>query len=168
MALGLLTALTTAALFMGSVQLDEEFKQNISVNDCAVELISKVSKSGDTYTYMYSIKNTGKVPVKVKWTALNRALQSGSESDILLDIKPGENLNFVLEHPDPPMQTWSQAAAFTKSDRDRVLDEIKRTPNVPKGVKITMPKLVLYSCEGTWGVNSVLPKSYIQPFGFAR
>jgi hypothetical protein len=161
--LNLLAALMLA-IPVSDVQLDQELK-SVHQGNCSIEIISKVTKTGDTYTYLYSIKNKGKQDVKFKWNVLNKAMQYGADIDMVIELKPGENLNFVLEHPDEPAYFWGMATSYytlSKEDFDKLLS---RTPNLPKGVKMQMPKRSVELAE-SMGASSVLPKTYVNPTPF--
>lgn len=167
MSLNLLAAITTAVALVApgqpviGVQLDTEFKSTFGGN-VSIEITSKVTKSGDSYTYMYSIKNTGKHEIKFKWGSLSKAMQYGMDIDMVVDLKPGENLNFVLEHPDEPSATWGSLTAYYGVSKPELDDILSKTPELPKGVKMKMPNRSVLLAE-TFGASTFLPKSYITP-----
>jgi len=139
--------------------LDQELKSGFGNGDVSVELICKVVKTGDSYTYMYSIKNKGKKKIRVKWETLNKAMAFGGNLDMIYELDPNENLNFILEHPDPPVATWGNAKAFYLTDKEEFNKTLEMLPNVPKGVKMKIPnKSFLQSSSG--GSNAALPSSY--------
>src|ERR1051325_5236149 len=84
--------------------LDQELKSSFS-GSCSVEMVCKVTKSDDVYTYMYSIKNKGDKPIKVKWDIASKAVHFGNVIDVLIDLEPDENVVFTLQNPDPPALT---------------------------------------------------------------
>lgn len=153
-----------AALLLGLQQefpLDQELKSSFANDPVSVELICKVVKTGDSYTYMYSIKNKGKKKIRVKWETLNKAMAFGGNLDMVYELEPNENLNFILEHPDPPVTAWGTATAFYLTNKAEFNKTITMLPNVPKGVKMNIPnKPFLQSTTG--GTSAALPSSYLR------
>jgi hypothetical protein len=139
--------------------LDQELKSSFGSNSISVELICKVTKAGDTYTYMYSMKNKGKKKISVKWETVNKAMCFGGNLDMVYELEPNENLNFILEHPDAPVYTWGTAKAFYLTNKEQFNKTLEMLPDVPKGVKMKIPnKSFLNSSSGS--TNAALPLSY--------
>jgi hypothetical protein len=150
-------------LFTGLIAmfpLDFEMKTEHKNDYYNVDTVCKVTKTGDTYNYFYSIKNNGKSSVKVKWGVLNKALNLGQDVDMMWDIEPGENINFVLEHPDPPQLAGDRVSTHTGSS----IKEFEKTKiDLPKGVKIDMPKANFYRVDVSYG-QGALPKTFVSVF----
>ena len=154
-----LTLLAVAA--SADFPLDQEMKSNFSGGDGAdIEMICKVTKVGESYTYLYSIKNNGKKPIKFKCDVLDKAMQHGVGVDTIHDLEPGENLNFVLEHPDPPKNAWGKATAFYLTSKADFEKMIQNVPEAPKNQKISVPNKNFY-LSITMGVNIALPESFV-------
>ena len=145
----------------GDFPLDEEVKSNLGNDNYRVEFTCKVTKVGESYTYLYSIKNKGKEPVKIKWDTLNKALQVGINSDILLELAPDENVNFALEHPEPPNQVFNPGYVYRTISTENFEKEIKSLPYLPKDVKVIMPKSKVTTIHIGGNVSGALPKSFI-------
>jgi hypothetical protein len=143
--------------------LDTDFKEEHKSDFYAVDTISKVTKAGDTYTYFYSIKNNGKVAVKVKWSVLSRILNNGQDTEMMWEVEPGENLNFIVEHPDPPERYTDRVQIHSLSSKN---DFEKVKQNLPKGVKINIPAAKFYRVDATF-VSGVLPQR-LSPNFFQR
>lgn len=143
-------------LMIAMFPLDVDIKMEHKNDYYNVDTICKVTKAGDAHNYFYSIKNNGKSSVKVKWGLLNKALNLGQDVDMMWDIEPGEIINFMLEHPDPPQMVGEKLLAHTATK------EFK-PPNLPKGVKLDIPKASLYRVDVSYG-QGALPKSFIPVF----
>lgn len=130
--------------------LDQEFK---NVYD-GVEIIYKVVKSGDVYTYMYSVKNTGEKAIKFKSDVISRAMYSA----VLVDIEPGKNVIFILEHPDPPISTGDKYTIFYLTNNEK----IERIQNPNKKVKIKISSKKVYEQHVFQFGQAVLPKSFME------
>ena len=150
-------------LMIAIFPLDFEMKTEHKNDHYNVDTVCKVTKTGDTYNYFYSIKNNGKSSVKIKWGLLNKALNLGQDVDMMWDVEPGESINFVLEHPDPPQMAGDRLSAHTVSS---VKEFEKTKPILPKGVKIDIPKANLYRVDISYG-QGALPKAFI-PVPFKR
>ena len=150
------------ALMVVMVPLDFEMKTHHKNDDYYnIDTICKVTKSGDTYTYLYSIKNNGKSLAKVQWGLLNRALNLGQDVEMIWDIEPGESINFVLEHPDPPQMAHGRLNAYVTSD----MKELEKA-KLPKGIKLDLPKANLCRVHTSAG-QGALPKAFM-PGVFVR
>lgn len=143
--------------------LDQELTSSFS-GACNVEITCKVVKTDNVYTYMYSIKNKGTKPIKVKWDMLSRAAHFGNLIDVLIDLEPDENVVFTLQHPDPPTQTHEKATAFFLTTDEKMEKLVKATPDLPKELKIKISKKSFYASEAGSGYGA-LPKSWVFPFG---
>lgn len=141
--------------------LDQELKSSFSGNS-SVEMSCKVTKVGDNYVYMYSIKNKGKTSIKVKWDIVSQAMYNGNIIDLMFDLEPDENVVCTLEHPDPPVQINGKVTSFYLTTNDKVEKLVKNTPELPKGMKIEISKKTLYNSESGLGYGA-LPKSFIYP-----
>src|SRR5271155_3385292 len=96
----LVLALTQAQTF----PLDKELRSSLSGDSANVSTVIKVSKAGDVYTYLYSIKNNGNVRVLVKWNVIDKACYYGHDLETIWEVPPHESINVVLEHVDPPVE----------------------------------------------------------------
>lgn len=144
--------------------LDQELESSFR-GQCSVKMICKVTKVGDIYVYMYSIKNTGSKPTKVKWDLVSQAMYFGNIIDLIIDLEPDENVVFTLEHPDSPVQTQGRVTSFYLTSNDKIEKLIARTPDIPKGMKIEISKKVIYNSESGSG-QGALPKSWVYPNRF--
>ena len=141
--------------------LDQELKSSFS-GSCDIEMNCKVTKTADVYTYMYSIKNKGTKPIKVKWDITSKAVHLGNVIDLLVDLEPNENIVFTLQHPDPPATTGGRVTIFyLTTDRD-VEKLVRGIPEVPKELRIKISKKSIYSSESGIG-NGALPQSWVHP-----
>jgi len=149
---------------MTVVPLDTDFKIQHNNDYHSVETICKVTKAGDIYTYFYSIKNNGKSPVKVKWEMLSKVLNLGQDTEMMWHVEPGDNLNFIVEHPDPPVQYNDRVQTHTLSNKNNFE---KTKQNLPKGVKVDIPNAKFYRTD-TNHVIGILPKSFTTPAFFPK
>jgi hypothetical protein len=145
-------------LMIAMFPLDYEMKMDHKNDHYNVDTVCRVTKTGDTYCYFYSIKNNGKAAVKVKWGLLGQALSLGQNVDMMWDVEPGESINFVLEHPDPPQSAVGRLSVHTASS----VKELEKT-KLPKGVKLDIPKANLYRVDESLG-QGALPKSFTPVF----
>jgi hypothetical protein len=139
--------------------LDQELKSDFSSGECSVEMVCKVTKVGESHTYMYSVKNKGDKTIKFRWDIVSQAMYFGHNIELMLDLEPGENVVFTLDHPDPPMYSQGKATGFYLTTADKIEKLIKNTPDLPKGVKIEISKKALYNSGSGYGVGA-LPKSF--------
>jgi hypothetical protein len=142
--------------------LDFELKTELKNDQCSIETVCKVTKAGDTYTYLYSIRNTGNTTVKVKWDALDKALNMGRDIDMMWEVEPGENLNFILEHPDPPQEVGGRVQShslLSKKDLDKMVKGMQALPN---GIKVDIPVSKLYQIDTRYA-SGILPKAFLTP-----
>jgi hypothetical protein len=146
--------------------LDQEMTSVLS-GVCSIETSCKVTKVGESYVYMYSIKNKGKVPIKVKWDTISQAMCFGQTLDLLIELAPDENVVFTLEHPDPPVMSHGRLTGFYLTTGDKVAKLLKGTPDLPKSMKIEISKRSFYSSESGSG-HGALPKSFVYPKGQYR
>jgi|SRR5581483_10252140 len=138
--------------------LDQEMRSSFSDNNASVEMVCKVVKTNDVYTYMYSIKNKSKQYVKFKSDIINKAMYFGKNVELLIGLDPEENVVFTLQHPDPPTETYERATVFYIGDKEKI--ENRKLPQLPKGFKITISAKLIYKSH-TVDTLGVLPKSYI-------
>jgi hypothetical protein len=157
-ALAMFTALLIA---QPQPPLDQELTSSFKGNG-SIEMSCKVTKVGEIHVYMYSIKNKGKTPIKVKWDIISQAMYFGNVIDLMLDLEPDENVVFTLEHPDPPVQINGRVTSFYLTTNDKVEKLVKNTPDLPKGIKIEISKKTLYNSETGLGYGA-LPKSFVYP-----
>lgn len=142
--------------------LDFELKSELKNDYCSIETVCKVTKAGDTYTYLYSIRNTGATTVKVKWGILDKALNMGRDIDMMWEVEPGENLNFVLEHPDPPQEVGDRVHSYSLLSKKDLDKAVRVMQELPKGVKIDFPNSKLYQIDTRYA-NGILPKAFLAP-----
>lgn len=153
--------IATAATMQPSYPLDQELESSFA-GRCSVKMVCKVTKVGDVYVYMYSIKNTSNKPVKVRWDTISQAMYFGHNMELMLELEPDENAVFTLEHPDPPVHTAGRVTAFYLTTNEKVANLVKRTPEIPKGMKIEISKKAIYNSESGSG-HGALPKSFVYP-----
>ena len=160
MLFGLLTLILIAA--NSDYPLDQDMKNVCDIDGVNFETISKVVKVGNTYTYMYSVKNKSKNPLKFKWSIISRAMQYGADIGLLYDIPPGEHINFVLNHPDPPVYSYGPVSAYSAMSKAEFEKMRGQLPDIPKGVKMSLPSknfMLEYSANN---MSGPLPKSYVK------
>lgn len=139
--------------------LDTESSSTRIVNNISVSTKCKVTKTEKGYCYLYSIKNDGKIPVKYSWEILNRMTHFGQNDEIIWMLPPGENVNFVFHNPEPPFNWGGKTKNFILQNKDRFEKTMNNVPDVPKGVKMSVPKVEFYNTfEST--EYGPLPKSY--------
>lgn len=160
-ALLLATAIVSAG---GEFPFDEDMKASFGTDEISVSITYRVSKKEDKYVYMYSIKNTSKVPVKFRCVPIQDAMYFGFGADMIYDLKPDEHMNFVLEHPDPPARAFGQATIYSLSDQKEFNDELAHLPDVPKGVKMQVPNKPFYKGHNG-NVIIPLPQSFTKGQG---
>lgn len=141
--------------------LDQELSSSFT-GACSVEMTCKVTKVGNTYVYMYSIKNKGTNPIKVKWDTISKAMYFGHGLDLLIDLEPDENVVFTLEHPDPPVMSRDKVTAFYLTTNEKIAKLVTQTPEIPKGIKIEISKKAIYNSESGGG-QGALPQSFVFP-----
>jgi len=154
-------ALSSLLVAQTPYPLDQEMKSSFGGDNSSIEMSCKVSKVGDGYVYMYSIKNTGKTAAKVKWDVINQAMYFGNNIELLLDLQPDENAVFTLEHPDPPIQSYGKVTSFYLTDNAKIEKLVTKTPDLPKGMRIEISKKSLYNSSSGSGYGA-LPKSFVQ------
>jgi len=167
--MNMINALTMATLLIvasAPYPLDEELKSSFS-GTCHVEMSCKVIKTGDVYTYMYSVKNKGDKSIRFKWDIINQAMCFGHNLELMIDLDPDENAIFTLQHPDPPIQVRGRATAFYLTTNSKVEMLVKQTPELPKGIKIDISKQKVYNSESGAG-HGALPKSFVHPPGTSK
>ncbi len=150
---GLLTALQPA------YPLDQELESSFS-GRVSVKMSCKVTKVGEVYCYMYSIKNTSSKPARVKWDLISQAMYFGHNLDLMIDLEPDENVVFTLEHPDPPIATYGRVTSYYLTNSTKLEKMIQKTPEIPKNMRIEISKKTLYSSESGSG-HGALPKSFL-------
>lgn len=160
-------ALAASLLFFGHLNAQQTYPLDQQLTSafggkCSLEMTCKVTKVGDMYVYLYSIKNKGNKPIKVKWDTVSKAMYFGNSIDIMLDLEPDENAVFTLEHPDPPLQVYEQVTAFYLTTNEEVVKLVKGTPELPKGMRVEISKKSVYNSESGTGYGA-LPKSWVMP-----
>lgn len=141
--------------------LDQELESSFG-GQCSVKMACKVTKVGEVYVYMYSIKNTGKQATKVKWDVVSQAMYFGRNIDLMIDLEPDENVVFTLEHPDPPVQIYGRVTIYYLTSSSSLKELIIKTPEIPKNMKVEISKKTIYNSESGSGLG-ILPKSFVYP-----
>lgn len=148
---------TLSSLLM--CQVDTDFKTNLKGDKYSAEVVCKATKVGNSYTYLYSIKNAGENKITINWPTLSKALNQGRDINIMWEVEPGETLNFILEHPDPPQQIGDVVLTTIPSNKDL---EKMTTQKLPKGVTLNIPTAKMHRIDHHYATG-ILPKAFLEP-----
>jgi hypothetical protein len=157
----LTNSIASLALTQPQFPLNTELKSSLQAGGVNVSTRIKVSKAGDVYTYLFSIRNDTNKRVLVKWSAIDKALYYGHDLETIWEVPPNESIIIALEHTDPPVEVREILTVYLLTKNKDLVRMLQTPEDRLKKVKLNIPKVTFFrSVSGI--ATGALPSSYIR------